>query len=142
MQLTFQEKSLWVSLGSTLLIFGFYFYKAFTVLMDTQVDDHSLIGLFVGVAIIITSIQVLLQSTLAIRSQKEAARKPDERENLISLKATRISHYVLILGVWVAILSIYFQPSGMMLVNIILFFFVISEMIGYGVQLIHHRRGL
>ncbi len=142
MQLTFQEKSLWASLASTLLIFGIYFYKAFSILGDPQLEHNSVIGLFVGVVILITLVQIVLQTTLAIYSRKDLERKLDEREKLIGLKASQISHYVLGLGVWVTILSYYFNPSGIMLVHTILFFFIVSEIVGYAFQLILYRRGL
>lgn len=141
MKLTFQEKSLWASLVSTLVIFSYYFYRAFPALRDPLQTDNSPVGVLIGVVILIIIIQIAMQVTLAIRSRKEAERQPDERENLISLKASRSAHFILVVGVWITIMSIYFEPTGLALINTLLFFFILSEIAGYALQLIYYRRG-
>ena len=66
----------------------------------------------------------------------------DERETLIRLKATSISHYVLISGVWIACMSFYLNPSALMLMNVFIVFFVVSEIVGFVTQLIYYQRGV
>ena len=142
MNLTFHEKSLWASLISTILIFGFYFSQAYMVLSDPLISENKLGGLLIGVTILIILTQIILQASLAIFDYKDAGRKSDERERLIDLKAGRIAHYILVLGVWITILSIYFQPSSITLINILLFFFIVSELVGYVIQLHQFRKGV
>lgn len=142
MKTTFRENSLWASTITTIIIFSWYFTKVFIALGDPNFEQNYLIGLFVGVMVLVTIIQIVMQTLLAATSRKEAGRKDDERERMIELKATRVSHYILVLGVWVTVLGIFFKPTALVMGNTILFFFVLSEIVGYVIQLIQYRRGI
>lgn len=141
MSLTFHEKSIWVSLTSTILVFAYYFSQAIILLNTPETPLPALINLFLVVIVAIIIIQVFMQSLIAFIFREDADSEDDERARVITLKATQISHYILIVGVWASILSIYFELSAIMLANMILFFFVLSEVIGYIAHLIFYRRG-
>ena len=79
---------------------------------------------------------------MAIIYRAEVEEGSDERENLIRLKATNISHSILISGVWFASVTFYLLPSAFMLMNLIIIFFIVSEIIGYVTQLIYYQRGV
>lgn len=104
--------------------------------------ESSLIGVFIGVITVAIFSQVVIQSIMAIIYRDEAQEGEDEREMLIRLKATRISHYVLITGVWTSCLSFYLNPSALMLINVFIVFFVVSEIVGFVSQLIYYQRGI
>lgn len=142
MNISFQEKSIWVSLVATILIFGFYFIKAFNVFSSANTPNESLIGLFIAVIVLSIVAQIVLQSVLAIAYRKEAEGSEDERDNIIELKATRISYFVLAIGVWFAGFSIFAIPSSLATANIILFFFLLAEIVGFSTQLFFYRRGV
>ena len=141
-KMSFQEKSIWISLGLTLLIFGSYFSTAFTVFQDPEVSNSTLTGLFIGAIILVVIIQIVLQSALAIAHRKEAGIGNDERDNLIELKATRISHFILVFGVWATGLAMFLLLSPVVMANIIMFFFILSEIVSYCMRLIYYRRGI
>ena len=139
--MSFQEKGIWVSLISTLLLFGYYFSKAIGIYNNPEVDDYSLIALFIGIVTLIVVIQIVLQSVIAIVNRREAEKGKDERDKLIELKVTKISYYVLVFGVWITLFSMMFNSSLIMMANVIMFFFVLSQIIGFSLQLFYYRRG-
>ncbi len=142
MNLSFREKSIWTSLIVTLLIFGYYYFQAFSIFSNAAIPNESLMGLFVGVVVLTIVVQVVLQSVLAIANRKEAASASDERDTLIELKATRLAYFILAGGVWIAGISIFVLPSALITANIILFFFILAEIIGFSTRLFFYRRGI
>jgi len=142
MNLSFREKSLWISLVVTLSIFGFYYLRAFSVFSNAAIPNESLMGLFIGVIVLTIVVQVVLQSVLAIANRKEAASAGDERETLIELKATRLAYFILAGGVWIAGVSIFVLPSALITANIVLFFFILAEIVGFSARLFFYRRGI
>ncbi|MEA3286173.1 MAG: hypothetical protein U9Q77_02185 [Candidatus Marinimicrobia bacterium] len=141
MPVSFQERSLWISLISTLLIFGYYFVKVFSTLTNPDTIALNFGGLLVGVLFFISLIQIVLQSIVAGWFNKEASDGIDERHTMIELRAGKFSRYVNLSGTWAVVISFYFGFSVEVIVNIALFFFVLSEIVGYIFQLNFYRRG-
>jgi len=96
---------------------------------------------FISVITVTIFAQIVIQTVMAIIYRDEVQEGSDERESLIRLKATSISHYVLISGVWVASVTFYLHPSAFMLMNLFIVFFIVSEIVGYVSQLIYYQRG-
>ncbi len=142
MNLSYQEKSIWASLIITSLTFIYYFSRVLEVIEDPTIPESSLIVVFLGVITVTIFTQTVIQTVLAIIYRDEIKDAGDERENLIGLKAIRISHYVLISGVWIACMSFYLNPSALMLINLFIVFFVVSEIVGFVSQLIYYQRGV
>jgi hypothetical protein len=155
MNLSFKEKSLWTSLIITIVIFGYYFSRVFSALnqptVDTSglitlnqptVDTSGLITLFIGVVFAMIVLEIVSHITLTAIYKKEANDFNDERDKLIELKAIRISYYILILGVFQAVVSLLMGKSPIMSTNIILLFFVVAQIAGDITQLVYYRKGI
>lgn len=144
MNISYREKSIWVSLLSTLFIFGYYFYSAFSILRTPYANMHmfALMGLFIGVMVWMIIVQIVLHIILAIVNRAEAEKDEDERDKLIDLKATKVSYYLLILGVWVTIFSLFVLQSPAWTATILLFISILAELVGFAVQLFYYRRGV
>ena len=142
MSLSYQEKSIWASLIITSIMFIYYFSRVLGVIANPEIPESSLIIVFIGVISVTIFAQVVIQSIMAIIYRGEVKEGGDERESLIRLKATSISHYVLISGVWIACMSFYLNPSALMLMNVFIVFFVVSEIVGFVTQLIYYQRGV
>ncbi|NQT64372.1 MAG: hypothetical protein HQ556_15530 [Candidatus Marinimicrobia bacterium] len=142
MNLSYQEKSIWASLIITSIMFIYYFSRVLDVIENPDIPETSLIIVFIGVITVTIFAQIVIQSIMAIIYRDEVKDGGDERETLIRLKATSISHYVLISGVWIACMSFYLNPSALMLMNVFIVFFVVSEIVGFVTQLIYYRRGV
>ena len=90
MNVTFQEKSLWVMLIGLLAAFGFYFA---TVLPGHATDVlPQQVVLFVLAVVFLVIIQIVGHALLAGLDRNTAT---DERDRLIALKGTRNGSYVL-----------------------------------------------
>ncbi|MBT3252684.1 MAG: hypothetical protein HN995_02095 [Candidatus Marinimicrobia bacterium] len=142
MHLSYQEKSIWASLIITSIMFIYYFSRVLGVIENPEIPETSLIIVFIGVITVTIFAQIVIQSIMAIIYRDEVKDGGDERETLIRLKATSISHYVLISGVWIACMSFYLNPSALMLMNVFIVFFVVSEIVGFVTQLIYYQRGV
>jgi len=99
MNLTYQEKSIWNSLIITSAMFIYYFNRVIGVIQDPELSGSSLIVVFISIITITIIAQVVIQTFMAIIYRDEVQEGSDKRESLIRLKATSISHYVLISGV-------------------------------------------
>ncbi|NQV14595.1 hypothetical protein HQ531_03985 [bacterium] len=139
-QVSFQEKSIWISLIVTVLIFGYYQFQVATVFLNPKTDINLTYLFFVAIVLTVT-IQIGVQTLLAVVNRKDAIRGPDERDRMIQLKSLRATHYILVVGVWVAGLSIFMEFSAPMIAHAVLFFFILSEIFGFIIQLILYRRG-
>ena len=140
-KMSFQEKSIWISLILTILIFGHYFYRAVRVFSSPDLPESKLIALFIGAVFTLIIIQIASQSILAFSHKKEAAQGKDERDHFIQFNSSRVSYFILAVGVWAAGISMLFHTSTMIMANIIMGFFILAETVGYAAQLIMYRRG-
>ncbi len=93
--MSYREKSAWVSLVSTLLIWGGYFVALFRGLLSGQAGLMSFAGLFVGCIFLVVVVQVVLAILIALQSPSEAEAAPDERERRIDDQAGRRAYWVL-----------------------------------------------
>ena len=139
--LSYHEKSLWISLITTTLVFAYYFLKLFLQPADTDGPLSLGMHLFTTLSVIIV-IQISLQAVLASRNRKEANQPADEWQQKIEAAALRVSHWILIIGVWISGLLLLVQDSTPLILHTLLFFFVLSEGVGYAKQLYFYRKGV
>ncbi len=134
--LTFREKSLWVILLSTILVYGYYFWRSFTLGSAHAVQ---VAALFVEVVFLLVAIQIVGHILIALRTRPECA---DERDRSISLSSTRNAYFVFIWGVWFA-LAVAFRSFGTFwTVQAILLLPVLAEIVRCASQLVYYRRGV
>lgn len=93
--MSYREKSAWISLVTTLVIWGGFFVALFRGLLAGQTGLMSFAGLFVGCIILIVVVQVVLAILIALQSPSEAEAGPDERERRIDDEAGRRAYWVL-----------------------------------------------
>jgi hypothetical protein len=146
MDMSYKEKSLLASLGATLLLFGWYLYGAFSILpLNPELPGFiEFIILIVGFIIL----EAIIQSFLAIKNKSQLE---DERDKLIEKTSSRYSYGFLVVCIWVSMIQILLDarfdnhlmlttPYGMF--HFLLLFFVLSEVIRFGTQLYHYRKGV
>jgi len=134
--LTFREKSLWVTLVSTLAIYAYYFVR---VLQIGEGDPAHVGAVFVATVIIMVVTQAVVHAALAIHKRPE---RTDERDVRIALVSTRNAYYVLAAGVWCA-LSICAMPvSAFWVAHAGLLALVVAEVVRCATQLVLYRRGI
>lgn len=149
--MSYQEKSVTVSLFSSLLILGYYLINILRMyfgegLVSGQV--FRLAGFVIGAAIIVNITaniltNIILSIVHAIRTGKEEAERfiEDERDNLIGLKGMKFSYIVFSVGVLLAMITFVVGQPPLVMFSLIVLSGLVSEIIGDLVQIALYRRG-
>lgn len=143
MDISFQEKSLWLVFLSLLLIFGVYFLSVLPV-ESSQVLPHQ-IGLFLVLIVFLVLSQIVGHIFLAIvhrRSLAQGQLHSDERDRIIHLKGIRNASYVLATGVFVSICLAILTEGNFLFTHTLLAFWVLAQLVEIGTQLVSYRHGV
>lgn len=156
MKFSFREKALIVSLLASLLVFGAYFIDTGLLVLSGQTkstDVRSLIRLLVLVFVLEAVVYGLIKSGTHTEAK-------DERDRLFTRLSYRNAYWCMCIGVWFIIghafvvavdkpnsseiLEMTIQPqillSPYVLANLLLFLFVISEVVMLITQLYYYRK--
>lgn len=99
MNMSFREKSIWISLISTVLIFGDYFLNVISLGgLPAEDAKAAALELSLRALILIIIVEVLFQGMLAINNRKEAGLGADERDKLFEFKGNKFGYTVLVLS--------------------------------------------
>lgn len=145
MNLSFQEKSLWLMFVGLIAAFGFYFTNALASptlsAPDPAVANNVMpnqIGLFVVAVVLLVITQVVGNIVIAIMDRRT---ETDERDRLYSLKGTRNGAYVLAVGVCFSLFVAVFTRGNFIFTHVLLAFWVLAQLTETGSQLFFYRRG-
>ena len=98
--MTFREKHLWISIISTVLVWGFYYVRMFQGIAAGALESETFAGmmggLFVGCLVVTVVIEVVLTIIATATTSKAEREARDERETLAALKASHVSLMLLI----------------------------------------------
>lgn len=155
MDMSFKEKSAWISLFSTVLIFGYYFYHVVGLgsLPSSEVKGV-IASLALKTLILIIIVESVFHSMLAITNRKAAEMGADERDKNIELRANNYGYTVLVIGVIFCLgrmIILEFNPEftehsslqiPMLTAHILLFSLILSEVVRFAGQVIFYRRGM
>ena len=139
MNKSFQEKSIWISLTTISLIFGYYFVRIFKMASQDEINIAQSIVLLISVIVMVIIVEVVFHIIIALRNRPQAL---DERDRLIELKATRNAYFVLVLGIFLPIACIAASVRPFIVAHVIMFIFVLSEIAQFLSQLVYYRRGI
>lgn len=155
MDMSFSEKSAWISFTSTLAIFGYYFYQL-TGLSGLEGEEASQAAMVLLTSAIVLTIIVesVFHGMLAATNHKAAEQGADERDKLIELKASKYAYAVLSTGIILVIgrmIILEFNPSftdhgsslqvPMLTAHMLMFSFILAELVRFGGQILYYRRG-
>ena len=139
--MSFREKSAWISFVTILVVFGAYFWNVARI-AGHEVDSHAGLVISVGLLASFVLIEIVLHLAVAMQSPKEARAPRDERESLIELKATRVAFQVLVVGALAGVGMMHITKSVWVMGQHVLLAIVFAELIKFGVQILHFRRGV
>jgi hypothetical protein len=134
--LSFQEKSLWLMFVSLVGVFGFYFVTALPA-SAANVLPHQVV-LFVLAVVMLVIIQIAGHIVIAIVDRRS---EMDERDRLIALKGTRNGDFVLATGVFLALCAAVLTNGNFVFTHLLLGFWVLAQLVEIGSQLYLYRRG-
>lgn len=136
MDLSFQEKTLWLMFASLLTVFAYYFG---TVLPSDAVNvAPQQIAVFVFAIVVLVIMQIAGHIVMAIVDRRT---ETDERDRLIRLTGTRNAGYVLATGVFLALCLALISEGNFVFTHVLLGFWVLAQLVEIGSQLLLHRRG-
>jgi len=150
----FREKTAWISMATTILIWGYYTIQAIPPLLAGTADAGDFVGLLIGCTILSVIFQIVLTVAAALAAPREANAPADERERIFELRAARIAYLVSSpLAATVALSAPFVIAAGphlfpadplgsavLLMANGILFSLFAAELIRASVQIFHYRR--
>ena len=136
--MSFREKTAWIGIFSLVGIIAWYFWPFVHAAQHCR--DFSFLRLAIAAAVIMI-LQTVLRMVVAAFTPKAEKTPPDEREKMIETKSKRFAYAVLAWAVRCVILFGVFNPTIVFSPNTLLFFLLISEVLGVGYQIVHLRRG-
>ncbi len=146
MDMTFREKSAWGLLVGIGLVSIFYFPAAFDI-ADSVPHGAPLIAISIVGVVALVVIEAIYHACIAIPHGHEAGEE-DERDQLIDLKAERISSYALGVGLFWLVGQIIashsserLEPMSALTIGVwILFALTASEIAKLIAQIVYYRR--
>jgi uncharacterized membrane protein len=156
MNMSFKEKSTWVSLLATLLIFGNYTISVFSmdssILNPDEMIEVAMDNLSSAIFFIIV-VEIIFQALIAAGSHNKIELEGDERDNLITLTSNNSGYWVLSIGVIITIgqlilphvFGIEFLPQErtiipMSAMHLLLFCFILAEIVRFSHQIYLYRK--
>jgi hypothetical protein len=153
MSMSFREKSIWISLISTLLIFGDYFFNIIALgNLPEQVAKTAALELSIRAFVLIIIVEIIFQTMLAVSNRKAAKLGADERDKLFEYKGNNFGYTVLVIGVLMTLgrmVSLEISPEFIeqfkvlnipfLTAHILLFSFIFSEVVRFSAQLYYYR---
>ena len=150
--MTFQQRSITVSLASSILILGYYLIGWFQMYQTKGLDSATVFRLWLIVIIasiilniagnILTNILGAIIHAIKTQSDKPERLIEDERDKLIGLKGTRVTYIVFSFGIFFAMLSFVFEQPALVMFSLIILFGSLAEIAGDIYKLTMYRRGL
>ena len=135
--MAFKEKSAWVSLVLTALVYGGYFYNLSRIPLVAW--GGATIGMTVATVIVLTVLQIVFQAAIAIASPREANAPSDERERWIQNSAASFAFYVLQFGAIAGAASVYFVDR-FVTANVIVAALALCQVVQYAGVIVGYRR--
>ena len=147
--MSYQENRIIAYLISSLLGVGIYSFYVIQKYQEGSFDSTmissfwgSVILIVIGMQIVLSIIAAILVSIIrAIVTREEEPALSDERDQLIDLKANRISFSVFGVGFVIAMITLATGMAPLVMFNLIVFSLFGAGIIGYITQLYLYRRG-
>jgi len=134
--ISFQEKSLWLSMVALIVSFGLYLIAVLPARSDFVLPSQAVLFALVVVLVVITQIAGNVVITIIDRRTET-----DERDRLIELMGARNGGYVLATGVFFALCTALVTPGNFAFTHLLLGFWVLAQLTEIGSQLFLYRRG-
>jgi hypothetical protein len=135
MNLSFQEKSLWLLFLSLCAAFGAYFASVLPG-HGREVAPQQLVT-FVAVVVLLVIAQIIGHILIAVFDRRATT---DERDRLISLKGSRYGSWVLATGVFFSLVAGVHIPGNFAFTHLLLASWVVAQLVEIGSQLYLYRR--
>jgi archaellum biogenesis protein FlaJ (TadC family) len=137
--MSFREKSTWISF-LLLLIISIPFFYQFIQIERGLTNSRASFHLFLFLVILFVVGEIVLHAVIVMQSPRDARVPKDERERLIDLKGMRVAFFVLMTGAWSVIVLVHFPVDRFAIIQALLFAVVVAELSMLGARLVYYRR--
>ncbi|MFT6268054.1 MAG: hypothetical protein ACJAVV_000859 [Alphaproteobacteria bacterium] len=155
MDMSFKEKSAWISLLSTVSIFGYYFYNIFMLIGEPpEMAKEAAKDLLIQAVFLSIVVEATFHTVLASINRKGAEIEGDERDKSYEYKANSLGYTVLVVGVVITlgrIITLEYNPTWgehsrsvhipLLTAHMLMFSFILSEIVRFAGQIYYYRRG-
>lgn len=146
-----QENKIIANLVSSLIGLGVYGYAAIQKYQSGSFDSPGissdwgrLILVAIGAVVIATIVMNILLNILhaiATRDENATFPDPDERDQIIELKANKVSYSVFGVGFMMAMITLTAGFTELVMFNLLVVSLFVAAIVGSIVQLVFYRRG-
>lgn len=139
--MSFRKKISWLSLGGIILAFGPYFASLILTGGPPWTLSASGAGLFLFAVIMLTIVMTIGTIGVAVSNLKEAQQPSDERDRLVSRRASAVAYAILLPAFFCALSTLLFGLGDAALVSSVLAAIVLAEIVRCSTEIIGYRRG-
>ncbi len=139
MDMSFEEKSVWIQLFSLVVGLGGYLVVAGLMLSNGVSALPPFVPVFAVAVVLIVAVNIAGHVVAAITNRSDEA---DERDRLIGCRAESGSSWILGVGVIGAILSLILSVGGVWVAHLLLISLFGSEVTKDVLQIAYYRRGI
>lgn len=150
--MTFQQKNFAVTLANFTLILSFYCFRIFQLVQNGNFNATKLFrlwGIIIVLAIVVTILATIMTHIVSaiietIQTQEEPVvdDTADERDQLIDLKGTSLTHTVSSFGTFLAMLYFVFWQEALVFFALLVFFGVLAQIAGDARRLYLYQQGV
>ena len=138
MDMSFEEKSVWIQLSSLVVGLGGYLVVAGLMMSNGVSALPAFVPVFAVAIVLIVAINVAGHAVAAIASRAD---EPDERDRLIGWRAESRSAWILGVGAIGAIIALILSVDGLWVAHLLLVSLFCSEAAKEVLQIVYYRRG-
>ena len=149
--MSFQEKTIAVSLSTFTVILGFYLLRVFQLVQSESFSSTNVFRLW-GIIALLAVIGTILATIFThiaggivhkVRTNEDPHIEDiqDERDQIIDLKGTRVAYTFSSIGVALSMLTFVFGQPPLVMFSLLIFFGVLAQVIADIWRLTLYRRG-
>ena len=140
----YREKSAWICLAATLVIFVPYFGHVLQLFASSQLTGGVVLDYFLAALFGQAMLTLVAHVVISVRAKRE---KADERDAAIEARSVRVSYWVLTVMLWTLITCIPIPSvagrvlTPLFISQLLLLAWVLGELAKYIAQVVSYRRG-
>ena len=153
-EMSFQEKNITVSLVNFTLILGFYLSRMVQMIQNDNFTSSNVFrmwGVVIVLAVVLTILAMILTHVVSAvvqtiqsggEGEPEIDDTQDERDKLIDLKGTKVTHMVSSGAILLSMLTFVFGQPALVMFSLLILSALVAQIVGDIARLYFYRRGV
>lgn len=140
--MSFREKSAWISIGLNALVYGVYFAAVLSTPASERADPRNFVGILFGCVVALVVLAAVMHVAAAVAAPRDARATSDERERFVRLKAANVGFSVLTTATVATLGALLLGSSTFVIANALLSALVLSEIAKAAAEIAYFRSTL